>query len=59
MDAKHLAVVFSPVLNGEVVQVAIEELDTAVPRCREDLIFVDFRPGKVIEGVLGSETVAS
>lgn len=45
----------SPVLDGEIVQVVVEELDTAISGCREDLILVDFRPGEVIEGILGGK----
>lgn len=53
--AEDFAVVFSPVLDGEIVQVAVEELDAAIARCCQDLVLVYFRPGKVVEGVLSGE----
>lgn len=55
MYAEDFAVVFSPVLDGEIVQIAVEELDAAIARRSQDLVLVDFRPGKVVEGVLGGE----
>lgn len=55
MHAEDLAVVFLPVLDGEVVQVVVEELDTAISRRCEELVLVNFRPSEVIEGILRGE----
>lgn len=57
VDAEDFAIVFFPVLDGEVVQVAVEELDAAVSRRCEDLALVHFRPGEVVQCVLRSEPV--
>ena len=57
MHAEDFAVVLSPVLDGEIGQVCVKELDAAVARCCEDLALVNFRPGKVIEGILGGKPV--
>lgn len=50
--AEDFAVVLAPVLDWEVVEGAVEELDAAVARGCEDLVFVDFGPGQVVEGIL-------
>ena len=57
MHAEDFAVVFSPVLDGEIGQVCVKELDAAITRCCEDLVLVNLRPSKVIEGILGSKPV--
>ena len=57
MHAEDFAVVLSPVLNGEIGQVCVKELDTAIARCCEDLVLVNFRPSKVIERILGGKPV--
>ena len=57
MHAEDFAVVLSPVLDGEIGQVCVEELDAAVARCCEDLTLMNFRPSKVIEGILGGKPV--
>lgn len=54
-DAEDLAIMFLPVLDGEVVERAVEELDAAVAGGRQDLVLVGFGPGKVVETVLGRE----
>lgn len=55
IHAEHFSVMFFIVLDGEVVECAVEELDTAVARRREDLVLVDFGPGEIVEGILGCE----
>lgn len=55
MHAEDLAVVLFPILDGEIVQVVVEKLNAAISRCCENLVLVDFRPGEVIEGILGGE----
>lgn len=42
--AEDLAVVFFPVLDGEVVEIGIEEFDTAIAGRCEDLALVDLGP---------------
>ena len=44
-----------PVLDGKVVQSAVEELYAAVAGGCEDLVLVCFRPGEIVEGVLRCE----
>jgi hypothetical protein len=53
--AKDFAIVLLPVLDGKVVECAIEELDAAVAGGGENLVLVDLGPGEVVEGVLGCE----
>lgn len=57
VHAEDFAIVLFPVLDGEVGNPGVEELDATVARGREDLVFVDFGPGEVVEGVLGCEPV--
>ena len=53
MHGKHFAVVLLPGLDREFIQADVEELDGAVSCCYQQLVFMDFGPGKVVEGVLG------
>lgn len=52
VDAEDLAIMFFPVLDGEVFQIAVEKLDAAVARGCEDLILVYFGPGEIVERIL-------
>jgi hypothetical protein len=54
-DAEDFAIVFLPVLDGKVVERAIEELDAAVAGGGEDLVLVNFGPGEIVERVLSCE----
>lgn len=55
VHAEDFAVVLFPVLHGEVVQVAIKELHTTITRASQNLVLIDLRPRKIIEGILGGE----
>lgn len=55
VHGEDLAVVLAPVLHGEVVERAVEQLDAAVARGHQHLVLVDLGPGEVVEGVLGRE----
>lgn len=55
VHTEDFTVVFFPILDGEVIQVAIEQLNATVPRGCENLIFVDLRPRKIVERVLGGK----
>ena len=52
---EYFPIMFFPVHNGEIIGRRVVELDAPITRCGEDLVLVDFRPGKIIEGVLCGE----
>lgn len=45
VDTEDLAIMFFPILDREVFQIAIKELNAAIAGGCEDLILVDFGPG--------------
>lgn len=45
VHTEHLALVLLPLLDGEFIRRAVEELDAAVSRAHKHLIFVKLRPG--------------
>jgi hypothetical protein len=55
VHTKHLPTVFLPVHDREIIGGCVVELDAAITRRSQDLVLVDFGPGKVIEGVLCGE----
>jgi hypothetical protein len=55
IHTKDLPTMFFPVHNREIIGGCVVELDAAIARCSQDLVLVDFRPGKVIEGILCGE----
>lgn len=52
---KHLSIVLLPVHDREIISACVIQLDAAITRRGQELVVVDFRPGSVIEGVLGGE----
>lgn len=44
-----------PLLDREIVDCAVEQLDTSITRCCDNLVFMDLRPGQIVEGVLRCE----
>jgi hypothetical protein len=48
VDTEDLAIMFFPVLDWEVFQIAVEELNAAIAGGCEDLILVDFGPGEIV-----------
>lgn len=55
VDGEDFALVLLPGLNGEVVDADVEELDGAIAGCDDELVFMGFGPGEIVEGVLGVE----
>ena len=55
VNAEDFAIMFFPVLDGIVGDIGVEELDATVAGGCEELVFVDFGPAEVVEGVLGCE----
>ena len=49
-------IMFFPVHDRKIIGRRIVELDATITRCGEDLVLMNFRPGKIIEGVLCGET---
>lgn len=48
---------FLPIHDWKIISCRIIELDAAIARRGQDLVFVNFRPGKVVQRILGSEPV--
>ena len=57
MNGEDFTFVLLPGLDGEVVEVRVEEFDGAVASGGDELVFVDFGPGEVVERVLGVKTL--
>ena len=55
MDSKDLALMFMPRLYRELVYSNIKELYRAIPCSHHNLVFVNFRPGKIVKGILSIE----
>lgn len=56
MRSKDLPLVLLPGLHGEVVEGYVKELEGTIAGSHHKLIFVDFRPGDIVESILRVET---
>lgn len=52
MDSEDLPIVFLPLCDGEFIHIGIEELYRSIAASCEYLIRMDFRPGRVEDGIL-------